>query len=182
MERSLIKTPTRPAALAALTVLALAAACAPAKPPPPAPPAYKNWVLLAPRDDPTVMAMLEYVERLPDSNDRLSRTTVPGLTQQRYRSLERLFEETKELPSADQRGRYLVEKAVLDHEPPSQWRQVRRFSSQDTCQRVLRQLQANTSEMDRNTQYRPDMRMEELEWPVMALSFGQGQCVFDQIG
>jgi hypothetical protein len=168
----------RPAALTALALSAALVACA-SPPPPPAPPPAQNWVLLAPPDDPAVMALLENVERLPDSDDRLPQTAVVGLAQPQVNSLEEVFEQTKQLPSADQRGRYLVEKAVMDDQPVSQWRQVRRFSSQEKCERVLRQLQINTNEMDRQTEYRVGMRMEELEWPVMALSFGQGQCVYD---
>lgn len=171
----------RPAALTALALSAALVACA-SPPPPPAPPPAQNWVLLAPPDDPAVMALLENVERLPDSDDRLPQTAVVGLAQPQVNSLEEVFEQTKQLPSADQRGRYLVEKAVMDDQPVSQWRQVRRFSSQETCERVLRQLQANTTEMDRQTEYRAGMRMEELEWPMLALSFGQGRCMYDKIG
>ena len=171
----------RPAALTALAVSALLAACT-SPPPPPAPPAAKNWVLLAPPDDPAVMALVEKIERLPDSNDRLPQTAVVGLTQPHVDSLQQVFEQTKQLPSANERGRYLVEQAVMEEQPVSQWRQVRRFSSQETCERVLRQLQANTTEMDRQTEYRAGMRMEELEWPMLALSFGQGRCMYDKIG
>lgn len=171
----------RPAVPAALAVSALLAACASPAPPPPSPP-QQNWVLLAPPDDPAVMALLDKMERLPDSDDRLPQTAVVGLAQPHVDSLEEVFEQTKQLPSADERGRYLVEQAVMDEQPVSQWRQVRRFSSQEKCERVLRQLQANTTEMDRQTEYRVGMRMEELEWPVLALSFGQGQCVYDRIG
>lgn len=161
-------------------LIGMLAACATQTPPPPPPQTFsQNWVLLAPPDDPLVLALLDNIERLPGPGDELSRTAVPGLTTARYRSLQRLFDEAKQLPSADQRGRYLVERAVLDTRPVHEWREVRRFSTGEKCETTLRQLQANTTEMDQKMAYRTGMYLDQLEWKVMARSFGQGRCIFD---
>lgn len=170
----------RPSTLLAVGLMAALAACAsPTREPAPPQTFSQDWVMLAPPDDPLVMALMENVERLPGPSDQLSRSAVPGLTTARWQSLQRLHDEAKQLPSAEQRGRYLVDRAVLDTRPVTEWREVRRFSTAEKCEATLRQLQINTQDMDQKTRYRSNMYLNELEWPVMARSFDQGRCIFD---
>lgn len=148
------------------------------EPPAPAPkPPAVEWMLIAPPDDQAAATVMATLERLPTRPDALPATPDPGVPADTWRESTVLVRAIAAQDTPRAGARLLAERSVIAGAPRSQWRQVRPFPSRERCEWTLEELRAITRDQTAKIVYRPGMRLDDLQFLLLASSWRHGDCV-----